>query len=165
MWTYIAFLAQHSLQIENNLQYALSDHWPCYCTVHVLLSFFFVMWFLSGCEFVQVFYRLFIYCHWRSSYHEGRSSYHEGGSSYHEGDPVIMRGWDPIIRFNPATGFVSVPLQDLEFQRYMSWYLLVFIEWRWEVIVSFDDIGGIVDNHMLNFLFIILILKYKITKF
>ena len=35
--------------------------------------------------------------------------------------------------------------------------LLVFSEWRWEVIVSFDDIGGIVDHHMLNFLFIILI--------
>jgi hypothetical protein len=31
----------------------------------------------------------------------------------------------------------------------------MFNDLRWEVIVAFVDIGGIVDHHCLNFLFII----------
>jgi hypothetical protein len=33
---------------------------------------------------------------------------------------------------------------------------LVFYTFRWEVVVHFVDIGGIVDRHYLNFLFIII---------
>jgi hypothetical protein len=33
--------------------------------------------------------------------------------------------------------------------------LFVFSKWRWEVIAHCVDIGGIVDHHCLNFLFII----------
>ena len=43
--------------------------------------------------------------------------------------------------------FVLVPIQNLYFQRYMVYSFLC------SVIVSFIDIGGIVDNHCLNFLF------------
>ena len=38
---------------------------------------------------------------------------------------------------------------------YMSWSFLEFIGLRWEVIVHFVDIGGIVYHHCLDFLFII----------
>ena len=32
---------------------------------------------------------------------------------------LIGEGWDPIIQFNPATFFVIVPSQDIDFQRHM----------------------------------------------
>jgi hypothetical protein len=44
---------------------------------------------------------------------------------------------------------VPAPNQDLVFN------VMVFSELRWEVIVRFDDIDGIVDHHCLSFLFII----------
>ena len=44
---------------------------------------------------------------------------------------------------------------NLDFQGYMSWYFSVFNELRREVFVRFVDIGGIVNHHCLNFLFII----------
>ena len=67
-----------------------------------------------------------------------------------------LRGenWDSIIQFNPATFCVPVPSQDLNFERHMSWSFFVLSEWRGEMIVGFVDIGGIVDHHCLNFLFI-----------
>jgi hypothetical protein len=41
------------------------------------------------------------------------------------GDLVIKKGcWDPICMFNPATFFVPVPSQNLDFQRHMSWSFL-----------------------------------------
>jgi hypothetical protein len=51
--------------------------------------------------------------------------------------------------------FVAVPSQYLNFQGYMSWSLLWSALLRWEVIVCFVDIDGIVDYHVLNFLYII----------
>jgi len=46
---------------------------------------------------------------------------------------------------------VPVPRQVLDFQRggllYVQW-----IQLRWEVIVRFVDVGGIYDQHCLNFL-------------
>jgi len=47
---------------------------------------------------------------------------------------------------------VHVPSHELDFQRHMSWSVLCSV--RWEVIVHFVDIGGIVDHHCLNLLFI-----------
>jgi hypothetical protein len=41
---------------------------------------------------------------------------------------------------------VSVPRYDLGFQGHMSWSLFVFNYMRREVVVSFVDIGGIVDH-------------------
>ena len=42
------------------------------------------------------------------------------------------------------------------FQRHIYFFTFVcgFNSWSWEVIVYIDDIGGIVDHHCLNFLFI-----------
>jgi len=34
----------------------------------------------------------------------------------------------------------------------------LFSEWRWELILRFVDMGGTVDRHYLNFLFIIMLL-------
>ena len=39
---------------------------------------------------------------------------------------------------------------------HMSWSFLVFSVWRWEVIVCFVDIGGIVDHHCLYFVFVMI---------
>ena len=63
--------------------------------------------------------------------------------------------WDPINRFNPATflcmSHVSTRISNVIC---MSW-TFVFTELRLKVIVRFLVIGGIVDHHCLNFLFII----------
>jgi hypothetical protein len=54
--------------------------------------------------------------------------------------------------------FVIVPTQDYDFLRHISWFSLIFFlilnDLRWQKIVRFVDIGGIVDHHYLNFVFI-----------
>ena len=62
--------------------------------------------------------------------------------------------------------FVRVPSQDLDFQRRMAWsFLFVFSELRWEVIVCFVNISGMVAHHCLIFLFIMCILYCKVSWF
>jgi hypothetical protein len=40
----------------------------------------------------------------------------------------------------------------MEFQRHMSWLsFFAFSGSEWDMIVSFVDIGGIIDEHCLNF--------------
>ena len=52
---------------------------------------------------------------------------------------------------------VPIPNQELDFLRQMSWYFLfVFNELRWEVIVRLVDIGGFIGHHCLISVFIIL---------
>ena len=51
--------------------------------------------------------------------------------------------------------FVFVPNHDLDFQGHMSCTFFMFNDLRWEVVVCFTEIGGIVDNHVLYFLFTI----------
>jgi len=51
--------------------------------------------------------------------------------------------------------FRPVPSKYLVFQRYMSWSLLYLVILRWEVVVCFVDINGIVDHHDLSFIYII----------
>jgi hypothetical protein len=60
------------------------------------------------------------------------------------GDLVIKRGGIPLTRFT-SPHFCGCP-------NARTW-VGVFSEWRWEVIVCFVDIGGIVDHHCINFLF------------
>ena len=52
--------------------------------------------------------------------------------------------------------FVPVPSHDLDF--HTSWSL--WCSMMREVVVCFVDIGGIIDHHCLNFLFIICIYMY-----
>ena len=49
-------------------------------------------------------------------------------------------GWDPFNWFNTATFF------------FLSQIFFIFNDLRWEVIVRFVDIDGIVDNHCLSLL-------------
>ena len=49
---------------------------------------------------------------------------------------------------------VPVPSQYLDFQRYMSWFLLWSVILRSEVIVCFVDIDGIADHHGIHLHFI-----------
>jgi len=110
-------------------------HWPSYCTVHVYIIILFLI--VCGClewnESVHFFVRLFILSL----------------------DIQLSRGeaWDPINRFNTAA-FLCL-------SQAMTWIFnvilrdpFVFSELKWGVIVRFVDIGGIVDHHCLNFLFI-----------
>jgi hypothetical protein len=61
----------------------------------------------------------------------------------------------PINQLNPATFVCACLTSGPVFPTsYMLWCFFVFSELRWEVIVYFVDIGGIVDHHWLNFLFI-----------
>jgi len=61
-------------------------------------------------------------------------------------------GWDPINRFNNTT-FFCPSKAGMWISNIMVVYY-VFREWRWEVIVLFVDISGIVDQHCLNFIII-----------
>ena len=71
---------------------------------------------------------------------------------------ITTRGesWDPINRFNTATLLCFITSEDLYFERQMPWSpFFVLTELRWEVIVHFVDIGGIVDHHScLNVFFL-----------
>ena len=51
--------------------------------------------------------------------------------------------------------FLPVPSLYLDFQRFMSWFLLCSVILRSEVIACFFDIEGIVDHHSLSLHFII----------
>ena len=82
----------------------------------------------------RIIYIMHMYCRWRSSYQEGS-------------------GWDPNSRFNPATFLCMSPGQHIDFQVICRVTLFVFSELRWEEIVRFIDIGGIVNHHYLTFLF------------
>jgi len=70
-------------------------------------------------------------------------------------DIQLLRGevWDPINLFNPAT-LLYLSKSKLGFPMSYVGVLIVFIELRWKISVPFVDIGGIVDHHCLNFLFI-----------
>ena len=74
---------------------------------------------------------IYMYCHWRSGYQEGMVV-------------ILLTHLTPhyCACNNPGPVCRGPPL-------------LVLSEWRWEAIVHFVDIGGVVDNHCLNFLFII----------
>ena len=63
-------------------------------------------------------------------------------------------GWDAINCFNPAT-FVCLSQPRTWISNVMCPELFVVSELRWEVIVHFVDIGGIVDHYCLIFLFIL----------
>jgi hypothetical protein len=68
-------------------------------------------------------------------------------------------------RFNSATMFVSVLIQDRDFFQCAVFFM--FNELRWEVSLHFVDIGGIVDHYWLSFLWIIHILNtiwLKVTR-
>ena len=68
---------------------------------------------------------------------------------------------DPINRSNPAIFvFLSQPWPGFPMSDFLVFF--VFSEFRWEVIVRFVDIviGGNVDQHCLNFLFI----NYHLTE-
>ena len=97
-----------SLKILESINiWALID----YCTVHVYVVKLFCdhVVFLSGRESVQVFF-FFIY-------------------QIVIGDPVIS------IQYNPATLFMPVPSQDLDFQCRMSLSFFVFsLDERWLIV-------------------------------
>jgi hypothetical protein len=51
--------------------------------------------------------------------------------------------------------FASAPGEDLDFQHSMSWFFFCSMIWgKKEMIVRFVDIGGIVYDHCINFIFI-----------
>jgi hypothetical protein len=85
------------------------------------------------CRFFIIY--LYMYCHWRSSYQEG---------------------WDPINLFKPHHISVPVSIQDLNFQRHISWCLFILGD-KW-VLIRGDRtrcwFSGIIDHHCLNFLLI-----------
>jgi hypothetical protein len=65
-------------------------------------------------------------------------------------------GWDHINRFIPATFMCRFQASTLISNVNISWSFLCSVSRDDdEVFVCFIDIGGIVDHHLLNFLFII----------
>ena len=98
----------------------------------------------------SVFYSLFIYMHyhWRASCQEGVIC------SRHNIAEILLK-----LELNTnQSGRVGIPSLDLDQDlfppSYVSWSYFVFSESRWEVIVWGFFIGGIVDYHCLNILFI-----------
>jgi hypothetical protein len=58
---------------------------------------------------------------------------------------------DPITRLNPATCFMSVPSQNLDFQPHMSCFFLTFNDLGGRLLFVFFYMGEIVDHYCLNF--------------
>ena len=79
-------------------------------------------------------------------------------SSYQEGriEIQLSRGedWDPSNLFNPNT-LLCLFQSTTWISNIICHGLFVFSELRWEAHVRFVDIGGIIDHHLLNFLFIV----------
>lgn len=43
--------------------------------------------------------------------------------------------------------FVTVSSQDLDIKHLILWTIIIYVnDWKWDVIVRFIDIGGIVDH-------------------
>ena len=63
------------------------------------------------------------------------------------GDTIIKKFWIPLTGLT-LPRFVSVSNKALDFHRWMSWIVFVFV-------VCFVDICGIVDHHCLHILFTI----------
>ena len=133
-------------------------HWPCYCTVHVVIHYCHRSF--CGYESVQVFFLSFVYI----CIAVGDPVIKRRGlrSSYQEERVEIQlsrgEGWDPINRFNPAT---LLCLSQTWISNVICGGLFMFSEFRWEVILRFVDIGEIDDHHCLNFLFIIVKVFFK----
>ena len=122
------------------------------------------MVFLSGSESLCRFFIvcLYMYCCLRSSYQEGRIEIQL--SRGEDWDPVIKRGG---LRSSYQEGRIEIPVTCLTLTQCClfqstTWIsniichgLFVFSELRWEAHVRFVDIGGIIDHHLLNFLFIV----------
>ena len=77
--------------------------------------------------FLKIVY-LYLYCRWRSIYEK-----REGG--------------DPINKFNLATAFCMSHTRTWIFNIICRGLYYMFVDLRWEAIVCFVDIGGIVDRH------------------
>jgi hypothetical protein len=60
--------------------------------------------------------------------------------------------WNPMYRFSLIT-FFACPRPRTGFPMSYVMVFSMFICLRWEMIVHFVDIGGIVDHQCLNFLF------------
>ena len=67
----------------------------------------------------------------------------------------ISNYWNPLVVLT-LPHFVSLPNQDRDFHCHMLWSLYMFNDSMWEVVVLY--IGGFIDNHCVNFLFIIKLL-------
>ena len=68
--------------------------------------------------------------------------------------------WDYINQFNPAT-FLCLSQTRTWISNGIG-HGLFYVQWlRWKVIVCLVDIGGTVDHHCLNYVFIILSLCYN----
>ena len=107
---------------------------PCLCCYLFLWYMYYVV-FLNSSQFVQVCCCLFIYVlPWRSNYQE--------------------RGvWIPLTGLT-LPHICACPMPGPGFLMSYVVILLMFSELRWEVIVHFVDIGGIIDHHScLNFFF------------
>ena len=113
----------------------MTIHWPCYCTVqvYVVIHFLDSMWTF----FLLIFFIvcIYMYCLWSSNYQE-------------------RSGVIPLIDITPPH-LCTCPKPWHGFPRSYFVVVFVFSDIRWKVIVSFVDIGGIVDHQCLNFLFII----------
>ena len=64
-----------------------------------------------------------------------------------------MGDCDPTNRFNPAT-FVCLSQVSYPNVIFCGLFYLQWVQSRWEVILRFVEVGGIDDQHCLNFLFI-----------
>ena len=63
--------------------------------------------------------------------------------------------WSCFIKFDLCHTFVPVPSKCLYVHHHISWSFILFSELLRKVVVRFVDIGGIFNQHCLNFFFII----------
>ena len=125
-------------------------HWPCYCTVHVyvVINFCDSIWSFwveaSLCRFFFIIYLFVLLLEFQLSREEG---------------------WDPIIRFKPATFLFLTQARTCIPNAIWLCSVIFCIQLRREVNAHFVDIGGIDNLYCLNFLFIIMHLTNLLVLF
>ena len=122
------FFNQNILPSWLSVNYIKNIHLLCYCTVHVSVVVCDSVWpfWVEANLFWYLIYCLYLYCR--------RSKY------------VKVKDWDPINLFNSAT-FLCLSQSRIK----CCGLLFAFSGLRWEAIVRFLDIGGIVGHHYLKF--------------
>ena len=78
----------------------------------------------------------------------------------------MNHGFCVLLRYIPLAGLTlphacAFPKPGPGFPTSYVVVFFVFIELKWEVVVRFVDIGGIIDHHYLHFLFIIRTQNYN----
>ena len=135
-------------------------------------GYIFIIKFLTWCSMLHIYIFVNVrslikltenkFVHLNYCYQEGRVEIRVKRAGLRSQSRGLGQGWDSSKRFNPATFLCLSQARTLISSVMCPGHFC--IQWaRWEVIVLFVDIDGIIDHHCLNFLFIMISIIHNDT--